>query len=274
MNNPKISIVIPCFNHGKYLREALESIDVSPNIAEVIIVNDGSNDAFTNQILHELEAEGYTVINQPNRGLGKTRNNGIKRAKGQFILPLDADNKLVSGYVHKVVSFLESNPEVSVVYSDNIFFGERSGINKVADFNLQKLMTGNYIDACAVFRRSAWEMVGGYDENMPYMGVEDWELWLNMSFHGVRFYHLPEPGFYYRVINHSMIKKDTSPNFNVLKDYIEQKHRRFLDFNSPVDALSIKFKANPMVLVAKLILLTYFKKTYQKLVKKRKIKRL
>ncbi|MDP3927573.1 MAG: glycosyltransferase family A protein [Bacteroidota bacterium] len=270
-----VSVVIPCYNHGAFIREALASIaPLESGLLEVIIVNDGSTDAFTIDVLRDLQNEGYWVVHQENQGLGKTRNNGIKLASGKYILPLDADNKLTPAYFEKGIQLLESNPNLSVVYGDPILFGDKEGLVPVRDFNLQQLITGNYIDACALFRKSAWEQVGGYDENMPYMGVEDWEFWLNLSFHGHKFYHLAEPSYYYRVANQSMIKKDTGPNFNELRFYIEKKHAYFLDFDAPADALSIKFKANPIVLLYKLILRTYFPAKYKVLVQQRKIKRI
>ncbi|MCG9879666.1 MAG: glycosyltransferase family 2 protein [Bacteroidia bacterium] len=270
-----VSIIIPCYNHGAFLREALASIPkFSMGGVEVIIVNDGSTDSHTKQVLLELEREGYKVHHQENQGLGKTRNNGIKLASGKYILPLDADNKLTPAYFEKGIELLESNSQISVVYGDPILFGDQEGLAPVRDFNLQQLITGNYIDACAIYRKSAWEMVGGYDENMPFMGVEDWEFWLNLSFNGHKFLHLAEPSFYYRVANQSMIKKDTGPNFNELRFYIEKKHSYYLDFDAPADALSLKFKANPIVLLYKLILRTYFPAKYQALVQQRKIKRI
>ncbi|MFY8190760.1 MAG: glycosyltransferase family 2 protein [Bacteroidia bacterium] len=270
-----VSVVIPCYNHGAFIREALASIaPLESGLLEVIIVNDGSTDAFTIDVLRDLQNEGYWVVHQENQGLGKTRNNGIKLASGKYILPLDADNKLTPAYFEKGIQLLESNPNLSVVYGDPILFGDKEGLAPVRDFNLQQLITGNYIDACALFRKSAWEQVGGYDENMPYMGVEDWEFWLNLSFNGHKFYHLAEPSYYYRVANQSMIKKDTGPNFNELRFYIEKKHAYFLDFDAPADALSIKFKANPIVLLYKLILRTYFPAKYKVLVQQRKIKRI
>ncbi|MBC7383088.1 MAG: glycosyltransferase family 2 protein [Bacteroidia bacterium] len=272
---PLISIVIPCYNHGHYLREALDSITIIKHTSvEVIIVNDGSTDQNTLAILKSLALEGYTIINQINQGLGKTRNNGIKRARGKYILPLDADNKLLSAYLHTGVKYLEEHPEIAVVYSDAFYYGDKQGYIPVKDFNLQQLITGNFIDACALFRKSAWEDVGGYDENMPFMGVEDWEFWLNLSFNGYIFYHISEPGFYYRVSNNSMIKKDTSPNFNLLKNYIEKKHSYYINYNAPAVYMSEKFKASPLVFLLKMILLTYFPSKYKELIGRRKIKRL
>ncbi len=269
-----VSIVIPCFNHGKYIRETIDSIPLKDNPKlEIIIVNDGSTDAYTQEVLEALTAEGFWVVNQQNQGLGKTRNNGIKLATGKYILPLDADNKLLPLYLSKGIDYLEENPEISVLYGDFVYFGDKSEHIKVADFNLQKLMTGNYIDACAIFRRSAWEQIGGYDENMPFMGVEDWEFWLHLSFMGHRFFHMPEPAYFYRVNSASMIHKDTSPNYQMLRNYVEEKHAYYLNFDAPANFYINKFKAGPMVFILKLFLLGYLPKFYQKLVAKKRLKR-
>ncbi len=271
----ELSIVIPCYNHGSFIKEALNSIPLKefPK-TEVIIVNDGSTDPYTVEVLGELSKQGYVVVNQVNQGLGRTRNNGIKLAKGKYILPLDADNKLLGSYFSKGIKYLNEHPEVSVVYGDPIMFGDEEGHKPLRKFNLQQLITGNYIDACALYRKSAWEAVGGYDENMPYMGVEDWEFWLNLAFNGHKFYYLSEPCYYYRVANKSMIKKDTAPNYSVLRFYIESKHSSYLDFNAPAEALALKFKANPFVLIFKLILASYFPKIYKDWVEQKKIKRI
>lgn len=272
--NPIISIIIPCYNHGHYLREALESIPSQNNYPiEIIILNDGSTDISTLRILSEIQTEGYTVINQENQGLGRTRNNGIRMAKGKYILPLDADNKFLPTYINQGIEFLEKHPEISVFYSDFEYFGDKNGLISVPDFNLQQLITGNYIDACAIYQKTVWELVCGYDENMPYMGVEDWEFWLNLSFHGCKFYHFAEPGFYYRVINNSMIKKDTAPNFQILRNYIEKKHAYYINYNAPADYFSNKFKASPLVFIFKMILKSYFPLSYEKWVEQGKIKR-
>ncbi len=81
---PVISLIIPCFNHGKYIKEALQSIALCTDttLYEIIIIDDGSTDAYTVQVLHELEQEGYTVIHQSNQGVSVARNNGIRLSKG------------------------------------------------------------------------------------------------------------------------------------------------------------------------------------------------
>lgn len=271
----KVAIIIPCFNHGAFIGEALNSLNgLSGDEIEVVIINDGSTDPSTLEVLQQIEKEGWRVIHQANQGLGKTRNNGIKATNAPFILPLDSDNRINPDYIRKATALLKENPEITVVYSNPRYFGEREGIGEIPDFNLQKLMLGNYIDACAVYRRSAWEAVGGYDENMPFMGVEDWEFWLNLAFHGYGFYHINEALYDYRVAPVSMIKKDTAPNFQELKRYIETKHKNFLDYTSIGNYISERFKAAPMVFLFKLLLRSWFPGKYFSLVNSKKMNRI
>ena len=203
----KVSIVIPCYNHGVMLRESLASVEEvrNANLLEVIIVDDGSSEAQTTRILDEATKAGYSVVSQPNRGPGAARNTGIRLAKGEFILPLDSDNRLRDVYLDEGVSLLRRNPSVGVVYADAEFFGEKSGRWHVPDFNLLSLARTNFIDTCALYRKKLWEEVGGYDEQIVCWGVEDWDFWLRVASHGGSFVHLPKIGFDYRVRKNSMV---------------------------------------------------------------------
>jgi glycosyltransferase involved in cell wall biosynthesis len=216
----KVSIVIPCYNHGRLLREALASVEQvrNANLLEVIIVDDGSTEVETTTILRQLEEAGYCVVPQPNRGLGAARNAGIRLAKGEFILPLDSDNRLRDVYLNEGVSLLRENPSVGVVYADAEYFGERSGRWDVPEFNLLSLIRTNFIDACALFRKSLWEEVGGYDEQMPWMAWEDWEFWLRIASHGGTFVHLNNIGFDYRVRKNSMIVNTIGFDYRTQRD--------------------------------------------------------
>ncbi len=237
----KVSIVIPCFNHGAMLREALASLEEvrNENLLEVIIVDDGSSDAETIRILKEVAEAGYKVVSQPNGGLGAARNAGIRRAKGEFILPLDSDNRLRRVYLEQGVSLLKQNPSLGVIYADAEYFGEKTGRWQVQEFDLLSLIRMNFIDACALYRKALWEGVGGYDEQMPWMGLEDWDFWLRVACHGGSFFHLPAVGFDYRVRSDSEIVKtigfdarvareavnlvEASPRLAKLIDYIFNK---------------------------------------------------
>jgi len=205
----KVSVVIPCYNHGVMLREALASIEQvrNANLLEVIIVDDGSSEVETGKILNQAEKAGYSVVSQPNLGVGAARNTGIRLAKGEFILPLDSDNCLRDVYLNEGVSLLKENPDIGVVYADAQYFGERSDRLCASDFNLLSLIRMNFIDACALYRRHLWEELGGYDEKMPLMGVEDWDFWLRVASQGGRFFHVSKIGFDYRVRKDSMMAR-------------------------------------------------------------------
>ena len=205
----RVSIVIPCYNDGLMLREALASVEQvrNANVLEVIIVDDGSFEVETSKVLRKAREAGYSVVAQPNRGPGAARNTGIRLAKGEFILPLDSDNRLRDVYLNEGVSLLKENPTIGVAYADAEYFGEKSGRWDVPEFHLLSLIRMNFIDTCALYRKRLWEEVGGYDEQRICMGVEDWDFWLRLASHGSTFVHLPRIGFDYRVRSDSMIVK-------------------------------------------------------------------
>jgi len=237
----KVSIVIPCYNQGAMLREALASVEEvrNENLLEVIIVDDGSSDAETIRILKEFREAGYSVVSQPNRRVSADRNTGIRLARGEFILPLDSDNRLRDVYLKKGVTLLKENPSIGIIYADAEYFGERSGRWHVQEFDLLSLIRMNFIDVCALYRKALWDEVGGYDEQMPWMGLEDWDFWLRVACHGGSFFHLAEIGFDYRVRADSQIVKtigfdgrvaredldlvEASPRLAKLIDYIFSK---------------------------------------------------
>lgn len=270
---PKISVIIPCYNHGQYVRDAINSVEEcgDKHLYEIIILNDGSTDAFTIQVLQKLAAEGYQVINQTNQGLGTARNNAIKKAKGKYILPLDSDNKIRPEYIYQSIKILEAQEEVAVVYSDAKYFGSREGLYKSGEFNLQKLMIGNYIDACAVYRKAVWERVGGYDEKMPVMGMEDWDFWLNIALKGYGFHYIDQPLFCYRVLKQSMISCIHSGNAVALQAYMQEKYKTHLNRNHINEVLVNAGKKNKK-LAYKFFLATTFPDLLGFLVRKKFIK--
>jgi glycosyltransferase involved in cell wall biosynthesis len=227
-----VSIVIPCYNHGEYLQEALDSINID-NInypVEIIIVDDGSSDHATIQKLESLKQLNYTIIHQENGGPGKARNTGINIAVGKFILPLDADNKIKPNYINKAVPILEKN-QADIVYAVPEFFGDTSNKKrqfKVRPFDDLGLVTGNCADACAIFRKEVWIKNGGYDEAMPYFGFEDWEFWINASKNNFTFHFIKEKLFFYRIDNNSMISQFNNAERNVLMHrYLAKKYADF-----------------------------------------------
>lgn len=202
-----LSVIIPCYNHGKYLQEAIDSVlTYTDQPVEIIIVDDGSTDNFTVEKMIELRKQGFHVIQQPNSGLAKARNAGIAAAKGKYILPLDADNKIKADYIRKALPLLDSN-QCDIVYARPDFFGDeiKSREFETKSFNGPELLLGNYIDACAVYRKEIWIKNKGYDYAMPFQGFEDWEFWINSYFKKFKFHFIEEELYEYRILKNSMI---------------------------------------------------------------------
>ncbi|HXA00627.1 MAG TPA: glycosyltransferase [Cytophagaceae bacterium] len=221
-----ISVVIPCYNQGVFLKDAIDSFRNSNSpLFEIIIVNDGSTDPDTNSIIDQFALK-YKVIKQENQGLARARNNGIREAAYPYILPLDADNKIELAYLEEAIKILDSEQSVGVVYANAIFFGDVNAKKQVRDFDLIELLTFNYIDACAIFRKNVWEEVGGYDANMPFMGYEDWEFWISISKTEWEFRHINDYLFHYRVSSGSMVSQCNIPdNRRKILEYIVIKHK-------------------------------------------------
>jgi glycosyltransferase involved in cell wall biosynthesis len=273
--DPQLSVIIPCYNQGHYLIEALESLNQFPNgLIEIIIVNDGSTDPFTNELFKTFEKEGkYRLIQQANKGLSGARNVAISQSKGKYILPLDADNKIKEGYINSALKILDANSNIAVVYSDAVLFGDQTGTLTPGAFNLQRLMISNYIDACAVIRKSTLLKVGLYDEKMR-SGWEDWDLWLRIAFQGYDFYYLNESLFDYRITSNSMSRSlyNTYEKPNSIENYINEKYPSRMGQTFIVNHYIKRFRKNPVVFIVKLFLKAYFPGYYNTLLSKNKIR--
>ena len=121
--NSKISVIIPCFNHGLYINEAINSvINQSYLNWEIIVINDGSTDNETISILNSIvETEKIKVLNTANNGLASARNIGVKYSSGEFILPLDADDKIGSEYLQKAIDIISNNSNIKTKF--NFLYG-------------------------------------------------------------------------------------------------------------------------------------------------------
>ncbi len=192
-----LSVVIPCHDDGDYLIDAVASVRRNAPEAELIIVDDGSTQPRTRQVLAALAAAGHRVIEQPHAGLSAARNTGIAASAGRYFLPLDADNRLLPGFAAEAVALLDADPAAGVVYGHRREFGMQSGDVTVPEFDLPRMLSGNYIDACAVVRREVWSEAGGYD--VAFHDWEDWDFWLGAAARGWRFVRIPRPTFEYRI---------------------------------------------------------------------------
>ncbi len=219
-----LSVIIPCHNHGEFMIDAIASVErFLPDGSELIVVNDGSDQPRTLEVLTTIRNLGYVVVDQPQSGLAAARNRGIALARGQYILPLDADNRIRDGFAETAIRYLNDHPAVGVVYGDRYDFGKRRGPYRVANFDLDTILLENYIDACAVYRKSLWSDCGGYDTELS--AWEDWEFWISASERGWTFHRLDALTFDYRVRPESLVLSTLIPEIRSrLHAHIVHKH--------------------------------------------------
>lgn len=201
MNEDKmVSVIMPCFNDGQYIKESIASVrsQTYPYI-ELIIIDDGSTDLYTKSVLDELEKTGECKLLYGNHnGPSAARNLGIKSANGKYILPLDSDDIIDKTYVEKAVRVIEENPTRGVVYCYADLFGEQTGRWDLPDYSFKQMLRDNIVFITALFYKKDWERVGGFNENMS-CGMEDYDFWIGILELGREIYQIPEVLFHYRI---------------------------------------------------------------------------
>jgi glycosyltransferase involved in cell wall biosynthesis len=232
-----VSVIIPCFNHQNYLLEAINSVIQSTYLHfEIIIIDDGSSDNSC-EVAKEAMSKHKNIFYyyQTNQGPAVARNRGIQEAKGKYILPLDADDKISADYIEKAFEELNNNQQIKVVYCKAEYFGNRTGLWKLKEFSLKELAVDNMIFSCAMFRKEDWEIVGGYSSELKD-GWEDWEFWISMLKNGGQVRCLEFVGFYYRIHQISRRKSTTKKIKRNTINYINRKHHDFLSkhLNGPL----------------------------------------
>lgn len=230
MKPPMISIIIPCYNQAQYLDEAVSSV-LSQSFTdwEIIIVNDGSQDA-TQEVAEKWAQKDsrIQVLSIENGGLANARNTGIASAKGIYILPLDADDKIASFYLEKAFEAFLQDPNLTIFYGKAQKFGFVNEPWKLREYSLNSIAYGNMIYCSAVFKKEDWKRVGGYDLQMKY-GLEDWEFWISIVKNGnAKVKQLEEVCFYYRVKEVSMITQLDQEKEKEMHRYVSEKHTQFL----------------------------------------------
>jgi glycosyltransferase involved in cell wall biosynthesis len=219
-----ISAIIPCYNDGIYLSEAITSLKAQTyKPVEIIVVNDGSNDPETIRILSEVPDDLVKVLHKKNGKLAAARNYGIQHARGELIATLDADDHYHPSFFEKAVKVLAAQPKTGVVTSYVQMFGEEKLLMRPRGGDELNFLFGNECPACALYRRECWEEVKGYDESMV-LGYEDWEFYINITKRGWNIHVIPERLFFYRQTKKSMHRNETLPNKAELVDYIVTKH--------------------------------------------------
>jgi len=199
MNEISISVIMPCYNDGQYIEEAIASLQMEkhPDV-EVIIIDDGSDDSVTKTVLDKVVSERIRLLHTHHNGPSYARNAGIREAKGTYILPLDADDRIEHAYLDKAKAVLEKNPQCGVVYCKADLFGEASGPWMLAPYSFERMLVESLVFVTAMFRKTDWEAVGGFRTDMKD-GMEDYDFFIGILALEKNIIQLDEVLFHYRI---------------------------------------------------------------------------
>ena len=230
--NPLVSIIVPCYNQAQYLDEALQSVLNQTYLNwECIIVNDGGSDNTENVSNEWIKKDKrFIYLYKENGGLSSARNAGILNAKGEYILPLDADDKINFKYIDLAIKSFKNDDSLKIVYCRAQNFGILDGLWQLPPFSIYDLCRFNMIFCSALFKKEDWKLVGGYDINMIY-GLEDWEFWIAILKNGGKVKCLEEIGFYYRIRENSMARTISQEEREFSERYVAKKHFEFYRAN-------------------------------------------
>ena len=211
----QVTVAVTLFDYARVVLEALESVRVQelPDV-DLVVVDDCSRDGGERQVLdwlreHAARFGRCTLLrHEVNHGLAAARNQGFAAAATPYVFVLDADNQL---YPRCLGACLEAaaSSGADAVYTILEIFGDEAGVMGTDPWDPELLRRGNYIDAMALVRRSAWERAGGY-RRTPVTGWEDYDLWLTFCEAGLDVVRVPEILCRYRKHQTSMLQRITN----------------------------------------------------------------
>ena len=186
---PLVSIVIPCYNHGAFLAEALASIGTPGSRTEIIVVDDGSTDSTSDVVATFETANEFRCVRQQNAGLAAARNRGLRESRGQFVIFLDADDRLAPAAVDIGTAMLHEHPECAFVFGRCRMMDrdghllETPAQPRIVRDHYRELLRRNYIwmPGMVTFRREALERIGGF--NPAVNASADYEVYLHIARH-------------------------------------------------------------------------------------------
>ena len=215
-NNPLVSVIIPAYNHEKYITDCLKSvINQTYSNIEIIVINDGSTDLTEKVIKKFINNNDIDInfISKKNEGICKTLNNGLNLAKGKYISFLASDDMFAPQMIEKEVEFMENNKSIGLVYTDAYFINFNKITNKkytdykpiikkcfkkgIQNKDIYKILfTDNIILALStLIRKECFELLGPFDENLRF---EDYDMWFRITKeYPIGF--IDEPLCYYRM---------------------------------------------------------------------------
>ena len=254
--NKLVSIVLPVYNGEKYLAQSIESVlqQDYKNI-ELIIVNDCSTDNTENIILKykELDSRIVYIKNESNYKLPKSLNVGFAKAKGEYYSWTSDDNVYHKDAIKKMVDYLDNHTNVGLVCTDmNIINENGDYLYRFKVGTYERILTGNNVGACFLYRASVAVEVGEYSTDLLY--IEDYEYWLRIYFNS-KIDYLNEVLYEYRHHSNSLTESKKNDVQNALECFLWNNLTKYERMNIPKDEIFELFtrlmyykKKNPVII--------------------------
>ena len=247
--NPVVSVVMSVYNAEKYLDAAIRSIlEQTYNNFEFIIINDGSNDRSLEIIKkYKNEDDRIVLISRENRGLISSLNEGIVKARGEYIVRMDADDISLPFRIEKQLQVMEHEKDIVVCGSWINIFGENINEKVARYFEYDKQIKANLLISCCFAHPSVMIRKDAFTNNNilydeRFKNAEDYYIWTQLAKVG-KFYNIPEILLKYRFLETSITRlsdKDCSKRYNVLKDIFKEALKA-VDLNISEEDMKIHF---------------------------------
>ncbi len=220
-----VAVIIPCYRQAHFLAATVASVCAQTYTdLEIVIVDDGSPDD-TAVVAERLAAafgeRAIRLVKQHNQGLAASRNNGIAATSAEYVLVLDSDDLIAPTFVEDCVRVLDARPDLSIAYGQQRYFGDENQFTQMPEYDFVLLTRRNLFPCTALYRRRAFDEVGGYNERMT--SYEDWDFWLGCGERGHFGAFVPHAVFCYRKRNGSMLAEARSRD-TLLKAQIVLNH--------------------------------------------------
>lgn len=208
------AIIITSYNYGDYLAKAIDSALAQTIPAEIIVVDDGSTDNTREVALSYLD-KGVIYLWMPHQGkYGVARNFGIRHTSAKYIVPLDADDELYPEFIETCL------PGISEWGDDIVTVNSEDEKSEALD---DSIYSGNKLLYCSMFTKEMWEMVEGYDEDIPISSIEDWCFWIKAYRLGFTSFNVNKTLFKRNLHPGSMTETNIAPNGTILSDWMKSK---------------------------------------------------
>jgi glycosyltransferase involved in cell wall biosynthesis len=217
------SVIIPAYNQGHYLRDAIQSVlGQTREDYEILVIDDGSTDS-TSEVARSFDDPRLIYIYQENRGLSGARNTGIRNSHGKYLTFLDSDDLFLPDKLSLLIDKFEHDPDCGLVAGQAIPIDEEGQLlGKLFNTPIPKdpvdLLLGNPLHVGSVMLQHNWqEKVGWFDEGLR--SYEDWDMWLRLGLAGCKTGWVDKPVSYYRFHAHQMTRigsQMTKASFTVL----------------------------------------------------------